>query len=207
METIKKVLSPQKAHDTTLSTEIAPEVVHETVLPSERLEVRKDILQEHELHHHQQRVQPVTDQRILETQHKAQTLETEHHHLKNEMAHDDKTRLEGFHTQHRDEQNVADTERTRVDLDPTVREKFHHHIHETIQPVIQRETVAPTVVHTKGVVHEHIHDQPIVHDPTIEPAKTLEEFKSHVQSFGSTGKSTETIQDYKPNVVPTAKQH
>jgi len=43
---------------------------------------------------------------------------------------------------------VMPTHETRT-VSPTIAgEHIHHHVHETIQPVVQKEVIAPSVVHT-----------------------------------------------------------
>lgn len=54
----------------------------------------------------------------------------------------------------------------------------HHHVHETIQPVIQREVIQQEVIHTTIPVHEVIHEKPVVHEATVEPVLTMDQFMS-----------------------------
>jgi len=52
------------------------------------------------------------------------------------------------------------------------------HIHETIQPVVQKETVQPSVVHTTVPIHE-VHHEAAQHHQTSElPAMNMSDFKS-----------------------------
>jgi hypothetical protein len=46
----------------------------------------------------------------------------------------------------------------------------------TVQPVIQRETIQPTTVHHTIGVHEKIHDAPIVHESTTLPTLSHADF-------------------------------
>ena len=55
-------------------------------------------------------------------------------------------------------------------------EHTHHHVHEHVQPVVQKETISPLVVHTSVPVHETHHAAAIKHDTSVLPAKTLDEF-------------------------------
>jgi len=56
-------------------------------------------------------------------------------------------------------------------------EHVHHHVHEVIQPIIQKETVQPTVIHTTIPIHEVHQNEPKHHTATQLPALTMEEFK------------------------------
>lgn len=61
-------------------------------------------------------------------------------------------------------------------------------VHEVVQPVIEKETIAPTVVHTTVPVHESHHAAPEHHGTSVLPVKTVAEFKASGQSLtGSTG--------------------
>jgi hypothetical protein len=51
-------------------------------------------------------------------------------------------------------------------------------VHETIQPVIEREVIAPSVVHTTVPIHERHHAAPEHHGVSVLPTKTMADFKS-----------------------------
>ena len=51
-------------------------------------------------------------------------------------------------------------------------------VHETIQPVIEKEVIAPSVVHTTVPVHERHHAAPEHHGVSVLPTKTMADFKS-----------------------------
>jgi hypothetical protein len=51
-------------------------------------------------------------------------------------------------------------------------------VHETIQPVIEKEVIAPSVVHTTVPVHERHHAAPEYHGVSVLPTKTMSDFKS-----------------------------
>lgn len=53
----------------------------------------------------------------------------------------------------------------------------HPDIHETIQPVVQKEVIEPSVVHTTIPVHE-IHHKSVVEDTTSLPTLSMAEYKS-----------------------------
>jgi hypothetical protein len=51
------------------------------------------------------------------------------------------------------------------------------HIHETIQPVVNREVIQPNVVHTTVPIHEVHHNKATHHETTALPTMTMDEFK------------------------------
>ena len=55
-------------------------------------------------------------------------------------------------------------------------EHVHHHVYEKVQPVIEREVIQPTVVHTTVPIHERIEYEPTFHPATVQPKVTMEEF-------------------------------
>ena len=71
----------------------------------------------------------------------------------------------------------------------------HHHIHDTIQPVIERERVQQHVVHTTIPVHERIDKEPVIHSGNVLPTKTLAEFETAGHSLAG-GKTTGEHIDY-----------
>lgn len=56
-------------------------------------------------------------------------------------------------------------------------EHIHHHVHEKVQPVIEREVIQSTVVHTTVPIHERIEYEPTFHPATVQPKMTMEEFR------------------------------
>ncbi|CAD6576323.1 MAG: hypothetical protein TREMPRED_001655, partial [Tremellales sp. Tagirdzhanova-0007] len=173
-----------KADSTEVCSEVAPEIVQETVRPQELTESSEAIDRERHVHHHQHRVQPVEDQRTLPTQHinsTAQAITREH---KEEMLPEHQQKLHEQRTMHQNMQSQRDVERSSANLGQHVNQHEHHHIHETVQPVIQRETVQPTVVHQTVGIHEKIHDAPIVHEATTLPTINAAEFLSQKKAGG-----------------------
>ncbi|OCF37671.1 allergen [Kwoniella heveanensis BCC8398] len=165
-----------QADSTEVCSEVAPEVTKEHIRPTEHTETAEAIDRERHVHHHQHRIQPIEDKRTLETQHVHTTGPEVVREHKEEMLPEHQAKLHEQRTLHTNEQRTAETERTGAHLGQHVNEHEHHHIHETIQPVIQRETVQPTVVHHTAGIHEKIHEAPIVHEATTLPTITHSDF-------------------------------
>lgn len=55
---------------------------------------------------------------------------------------------------------------------------------QNIQPVIQKETIQPSVVHTTAPVHEVIHNNPSHHSTSALPAVSMADFKSQGGTLG-----------------------
>lgn len=72
-----------------------------------------------------------------------------------------------------------------------VGEHTHHHVHETVQPVIHKETIEPEVVHTTIPIHEK-HIAPSEHHGMSQlPMKSMDEVKSMGLNLGSGGQHTQ----------------
>jgi len=181
MDQVKQFLSSSHKGDSTeVCSETAPEVVQEHVKQQQQVETTEAVDRERHIHHHQHRVQPIQDQQVVPTKHEHNILPEITKESKHDMLPEHREKLEGQRTLYQNTQTVAPVERTELANAGQVNEHVHHHVHETIQPVIQRETIAPTTVHTVVPIHEKIHDAPIVHEHTVLPTVTLDEFKNKV---------------------------
>ena len=201
MNKVKEMLSSAKDHTTSVDSKVANEVTHETVRPVETEEINRKVHEEHEQHHHQHRIQPVTDKQVLPEQHENITTEAQHHRRGDGAFSDqDQARLNAMHSGVQNEQVISETERSRVAGQTQTTGQVHHHIHETIQPVIERETIKPTVRHvTEQHVH-HIQHDPVVHDSTVEKPMSIDQFQT---KHGENREASATYQNRKPHVVPS----
>ncbi|KAK6507499.1 hypothetical protein TWF481_005930 [Arthrobotrys musiformis] len=181
-------------HSVDIEQETKPAVLHERVLERQHETVTHAVDREIHQHHHQIHVQPIQD-RVVETeQHHHNVIPVEHrtrHHGKDrEIA----TALATEHGKFKDEREILPVETTNS-TNVVVGEHVHHHIHDYIQPVIERERVVPHVVHTMVPIHEHIEHEPYIHKGNVLPVMTLEEFTKNGFSLGGNKKPLEHI-DY-----------
>ncbi len=91
------------------------------------------------------------------------------------------------HTQHKlhdvasqfqDTRHVHDTKVTQGTAPTVEGERVHHHVHETVQPVVHKETITPEVVHTTVPIHETHHAAAEHHGTSVLPAKHISDFTS-----------------------------
>jgi hypothetical protein len=95
--------------------------------------------------------------------------------------------------------NTSTTHETThsTEMAPTMEgERIHHHVHEHVQPVIQKETVAPTVMHTTVPIHETHHAAPVHHEATTLPPKTMGEFTGSGSSIPLEGRGLQKVQEF-----------
>lgn len=74
-------------------------------------------------------------------------------------------------------------------------EHIHHHLHQHVQPIIQKDTIAPEVVHTTIPIHETHHAPTVNHGTTTMPVKTVEEFEKQHGGLLQ-GKQTTTVGEF-----------
>lgn len=74
-------------------------------------------------------------------------------------------------------------------------EHVHHHLHQHVQPVIQKDTIRPEVVHTTVPVHETHHAPTVSHGTTTLPTKTWAEFEKETGG-AITGSKAATVGEY-----------
>ena len=91
----------------------------------------------HQDHYHTT-VQPVKDREILPEQHKQNVLPVENREYVHSGGKDIQGRLQQEAAQFKSTRVEGATHESRVDSPAMVGEHKHHHVHETIQPVVQK---------------------------------------------------------------------
>merc|ERR1711964_346346 len=159
-------------HDTTVHETVNPAVTQENVTRTQHENVTTAVDREVHQDQHHTSVQPIKDREVLPEQHNHQMAGVETRNLKH-----GKERLAAEQAQFKNARTVGDTQHTSS-ANPTIAgEHVHHHVHENIQPVIQKETIQPSVVHTTVPVHEVHQNEAKHHTATSLPAVTMDEFK------------------------------
>ena len=183
-------------HKTTIDQDIRGAVTQEEVRPHHHENITTAVDKEVHQDHHQTRIQPVTAKETLPEKHTHKVLPVEHKTVEHGNARDDTHRLQQDAAKFKDTSATAQTTHSQSVAPTIAGERVHHHVHEHIQPVIQKQTVAPTTEHVTVPVHETHHKAAVHHDPTTLPAKTLEEFTGSSGVEGLRGTGTRTLQEY-----------
>jgi hypothetical protein len=157
MEAAKAAVSKftsNKGHKTTVEENVNPAITHEAVKPHRHEEQTQAVDREVHQHHYHTTVQPLTHQERLPEQHAHNILPTEHR----EFHHDDesatKEKLQADLARFKDSSVTHETHHTSAAAPTVTGEHVHHHVHETVVPVVHKETIQPEVVHTTKPVHE-----------------------------------------------------
>ncbi|KAF6230979.1 hypothetical protein HO173_010887 [Letharia columbiana] len=169
----------QKAghHDTTVHEKVAPAVVNEQVIKQRHEEAQTAIDREVHQDHYHTSVQPVKDREILPEQHHHRMAAVEERELQHGDSNAIKARLEEERMQFQNTRTEAGTKETHSVAPVIAGEHVHHHVHETIQPVIQKETIQPSVVHTTVPIHEVHQNEAKHHAASALPAVSMADFK------------------------------
>ena len=150
---------------------------HEEVVRTERDEMQTAIDREVHQDHYHTSVQIVKDREMLPEQHTDRIVAIENRNYQHGNPDHVKQRLESEAAQFKNSRSVQEVQHTTT-TNPTVTgEHVHHHVHEIIQPVVQKETIQPTVIHTTVPIHEIHQNEPKHHTATQLPALTMDEFK------------------------------
>jgi len=176
-EAVKEFIHRDQKHETEVREIFKPAVTKEVVHKKEIEEAVTAIDRELHQDHYQTRIQPIEDHVVLPEEHRHNVLPVEHREIKKVNEAEVKRKLEEERLRFQSTREVLPTERAHVEGSAIAGEHAHHHVYEMIQPVIEREIIQPTVIHTTRPIHEKIIHEPTFHPPTIQPKMTLEEFK------------------------------
>jgi len=164
-------------HDTTVHEKVAPAVTHESVNHHKHENITTAVDKEIHQDHYHTSVQPVHDREVLPEQHTHNLGAVEHREFRHGNDRDIASRLEQEAAQFTNKCMEGETKETRSAA-PTVQgEHIHHHVHETIQPVVHKETIQPHVVHTTVPIHETHHNAAQHHTASALPAVSMADFK------------------------------
>ncbi|KAI0120704.1 hypothetical protein BJ170DRAFT_688531 [Xylariales sp. AK1849] len=166
-------------HDTTVHETVDPTVVHETVKPTHHENVNVAVDKEVHQDHYHRTVQPVHDKEILPEEHKHKLGAVEHREFDHRDHENTKRALATEGEKFKDERAVHDTTHTKSNAPVVQGEHVHHHLHETIQPVLHKEVVQPSVVHTTVPIHETHHNAAQHHSTSTLPAVSMDDYKKH----------------------------
>jgi len=186
-------------HDTTVHENVAPAVTQETVQGKRHENTTTAVDREIHKDHHHTSVQPIQHQEVLPETHEHKTHGV--HHTTHHHGNDDKTesRLARERAQFKDTTVNAPTIESRSEQPTVAGEHVHHHVHETIQPVVQKEVIQPHTVHHTNLVHETHHQAAEHHNASTLPTMTMGEFEKHSGSLGGRGEKFDRFEgDPKP---------
>lgn len=181
MEAAKKAVqdfTSLRGHRTEVDERVQPAITSETVKPVRHEEATTALKKEVHQHGYHTTVQPIQHKETLPEDHTHRMMDVEKREFNHDNEQETKLRVQNELGQFKDSSVTEATRHSRSEGQTVEGEHVFHHIHETVQPVIHKETIQPSVVHTTVPIHEIHHNEAHHHGISQLPMKTLEEFKS-----------------------------
>lgn len=177
-QSISSFISKDGKHRTTVDEDHRKAVTDEHIRPHRHEEIATVIDKEIHQDHHHTTVQPIKVSETLPEKHTHNMIPVEHKSYEHDNERDLRAALDRETAKYRDSSITHNATVTTTNAPTVSGEHIHHHVHEHVQPVIQKETIAPQVVHTTIPIHETHHAASVHHGTSILPAKTLHEFQT-----------------------------
>ncbi|KAK4696136.1 hypothetical protein P7C71_g1734, partial [Lecanoromycetidae sp. Uapishka_2] len=174
---VSDFMSKAGHHDTTVHEKVAPAVVNETIIKHKHEEAQTAIDREVHQDHYHTSVQPIKDREVLPEQHQHNIIPVEHREHQHGNPEAIKARLEQERLQFQNTRTEGSTQESHSVAPVIAGEHVHHHVHETIQPIVNKETIQPSVVHTTVPIHEVHQHEAKHHAASALPAVSMADFK------------------------------
>ncbi|GKU19860.1 unnamed protein product [Fusarium langsethiae] len=175
---VSSFLSNDGKHKTTVDESVRAPVTQESIKPHQHEEVTTALDKEVHQDHHHTTIQPLAHREVLPEQHHHNLAPVQHKEFHHGDEQQTKATLDREAAKFRDTSETHSTTHSAETAPTVTGERIHHHVHEHVQPVIQKETIQPNVIHTTIPIHETHHAAPVHHGSSTLPTKTLEEFTS-----------------------------
>ncbi|KAH8651551.1 hypothetical protein BGZ60DRAFT_388228 [Tricladium varicosporioides] len=192
-QAVSSFLSKDGKHDTTVHETINPSVQNEHVTRTQHNKAQTAVDREVHQDHFHTSVQPIQDREVLPEQHTHQVVGVEHRNIKHGNDDHVKQRLEKERNQFKDTRTTGETHHTSSADAAITGEHVHHHVHENIQPVVQKETIQPSVIHTTIPIHEVHQNEAKHHTATQLPAVSMSEFQKQGGHLGGREERTDAF--------------
>lgn len=166
----------RRGHFTKVDEIVRPAVTSETIKPH-RHEITTEALdREVHQHHYHTTVQPLSHTETLPARHTHNLLPLKKTEFVHEDPEENRRKLAEFAALFRDISITHATTHSSERKPQVIGEHVHHHVHETVQPIIYKETIQRETVHTTIPIHETHHQKAVHHGLSAMPLKTMEDF-------------------------------
>ncbi|TVY76073.1 hypothetical protein LSUE1_G005434 [Lachnellula suecica] len=158
---------------------VAPAVENTHVKKTHETRQQTAIEKEKHKDHYHTTVQPLKDNEVLPTKHDS-VQETEY---KETNKDDGAAEAQAAKDRSGFESTTEEKKFESATKEPTLEnEHVHHHLHETVQPVIEKEVIDPSVTHKRVDVKEKIQEPSENHGVTTNSAIPVEEFEKKLNN-------------------------
>lgn len=175
-QAVADFVSHDGKHKTTVHEDANRAITEEQVRPHQHENITTAVDKEVHQDHHHTTIQPVKAKEVLPEQHSHNVVPVEHKTFDHGKDSDIRGTLDREAAKFKDSSVTHGTTHSATAAPVVSGERTHHHVHEHVQPVIQKETIAPNVVHTTVPVHETHHAAAVHHGTSVLPAESLESF-------------------------------
>ncbi|KAI0522092.1 hypothetical protein F5B22DRAFT_458394 [Xylaria bambusicola] len=171
-----------KTDSASIDRTTADAVEHEKIHKKHQEREQKIVDKERHQDHYKTTVQPLKERQVMPEEHQHTQADTQRHYVDHrDSERDAKTMLERKQKQFTNTSEEFGTQHQTVQEPTVTREHVHHHLHETVQPIIERETVMPSVTH-KTIPIKEVHQEPSIDEGiTRNAAMTKEEFENRTR--------------------------
>jgi hypothetical protein len=190
---VSSFLTKDGKHNTTVHETVNPAIQHEKVNPTHHENITTAVDKEVHQDHYHTSVQPIQHKEVLPEEHKHKLGAVEHKTVNHGNDDHVRQRLEAEKAQFNHTRDVGETQHTKSVAPVVMGEHVHHHVHENIQPVVQKETIQPHVTHTTVPVHEVHQNEAKHHNATQLPPVTMEDFKRQGGHLGGREQRTDAF--------------
>ncbi|KAL9529315.1 hypothetical protein SMMN14_07396 [Sphaerulina musiva] len=174
---IEAFLARNGHHDTTVHETVAPAVTHELVTRTEHRNLTRAVDREIHQDHYHTSVQPITQEERSEEQNHNVVQDVEEQNFEYGDPEDTSRRLAELDAEYQNSREEVIAESTTTEL-PTIEGlHVHHHVHERIQPVIDKRTYETHIYHVVVPVREIHHNAAHYHPSSPLATVTLDQFK------------------------------
>ncbi|KAK4169078.1 hypothetical protein QBC43DRAFT_85002 [Cladorrhinum sp. PSN259] len=192
-------------HDTTTHERVAPTVQKETIKPTQHEEISTAIDKEVHQDHYHRVEQPIYDKEVLPEKHKSNLGKVVNREFDNRDQASVERALRAEQSGMHDERVITDTTRTKSHAPVLQGEHVHHHVHETIQPVVHKETIQPEVVHTTVPIHEVHHNEARIHGTSTLPPVSMDQYKKQGGALGGATERSDAFEGCPKGVSETSR--
>ena len=134
-------ITGRQGHRTDVDEVVNPAVVSETIKPHRHEETQEAIDREVHQHHYHTTVQPVSHREQLPEKHVHNLVPQVEREFKHDNEQETHRRISAEMAQFQNTTVKQQTTPSTQAAPQVVGEHVHHHVHETVQPVIHKETV------------------------------------------------------------------
>ncbi|GAA96417.1 uncharacterized protein L969DRAFT_95745 [Mixia osmundae IAM 14324] len=157
---------------------------HENIKQHEVEEVTRERQHDRHIHHVQHTTQPIYDERNNAEQHERRSVPVTQIKEGHATADADKAAFAAQVGQHSDRTTHSGKDRQVIDKGERLTENTHHHVHNVVQPIIERDVHQNTRIHTTIPVSQETHEAPIVHQSQDLKPISMSQFKSQGNELG-----------------------